>query len=121
MRVERRSFNIFDEFVYKSFDFDLIQLNVIYDEKRDIFKGLDIVEIFFRSFVDSQDRLNIDFIVCINKYINVIVELLFVIQIIWCRVFFELKMDLRFNIYVNEQGIEVDSNLIGVYVYVNEK
>lgn len=121
MRAERRSFNISDESVYKSSDFDATQSNAIHDEKRDTFKGSDIVEIFSRSLVDSQDRSNIDLTVRINKYTNVIVESSPAIQTTRRRVPPEPKTDPRSNIYVNEQGTEVDNNPTGVHVYVNEK
>lgn len=113
IRTERRSFNISNESgqsVYKSSDFDATQSNAIHDEMRETFKGSDIVEIFSRSLGDSQERPNIDLTVHINKYTNVIVESSPAIQTTRRRVPPEPNTDPRSNIYVNEQGTEVDSH-----------
>lgn len=124
MRTGRRRFNISDESlqsVYKSSDFDATQSNAIHDEMRETFKGSDIVEIFSRSRGDSEERSNIDLTVHINKVTNVIVESSPAIQTTRRRVPPEPNTDPRSNIYVNEQGTEIDSNPTGMHVYVNEE
>lgn len=105
--------NFFVDFVYKGFDFDVIVLDVLYEDLRDIFKGFDFncLENVLIGLGDIYKGLDFNSFVNLNDN-NIeldIEDIYFSVEfVLFIKVNFEdfLKIKLKFNFYVNVDVLE---------------